>query len=138
MLDPSAARRDGTGKAASAGRDGRQRRTVIISCRVCGAALINGTDRKLGRCAGCPSTLDEDLFERLREWRIRVATAQKVPAYVVFTDATLTAVAERHPARVEELVAIAGIGPRKVSLYGDAVLALVGGANVDDLFVAGT
>jgi DNA helicase-2/ATP-dependent DNA helicase PcrA len=111
---------------------------VIISCRVCGAGLVNATDRKLGRCASCPSTLDEDLFARLREWRIRVATAQKVPAYVVFTDATLTAVAERRPARVEELVAIAGIGPRKVSMYGDAVLALVGGASVDDLFVEET
>jgi DNA helicase-2/ATP-dependent DNA helicase PcrA len=52
---------------------------------------------------------------------------------VVFTDATLTAVAERRPGRPEELAAIAGIGPRKLSLYGDAVLALVGGAGVDDL-----
>jgi DNA helicase-2/ATP-dependent DNA helicase PcrA len=73
------------------------------------------------------------LFERLREWRVRVATAQKVPAYVVFTDATLTAVAERQPARPEELVAIAGIGPRKLALYGDAVLALVAGASVDSV-----
>jgi DNA helicase-2/ATP-dependent DNA helicase PcrA len=109
------------------------RRTVAVSCRVCGAALVTGVDRKLGRCAGCPSTMDEELFERLRDWRLRVATAQKVPAYVVFTDATLTALAERKPARPEELAAIAGIGPRKLSLYGTDVLALVGGASVDDL-----
>ena len=109
------------------------RRTVLVSCRICGAALLSGADRKLGRCPDCPSDLDEELFERLRAWRIRVATAQKVPAYVVFTDATLTALAERRPGRPEELGQIAGIGPRKLAMYGDAVLALVGGAAVDDL-----
>jgi ATP-dependent DNA helicase UvrD/PcrA len=108
-------------------------RTVLVSCRVCGAALLSGADRKLGRCADCPSSLDEELFERLRDWRLRVAAAAQVPAYVVFTDATLTALAERKPARTEDLIQIAGIGPRKLSLYGEAVLALVGGAAVDDV-----
>jgi DNA helicase-2/ATP-dependent DNA helicase PcrA len=121
-----------SGTAALARRPER-RRALIVSCRVCGATLLAGADRKLGRCADCPSTLDEDLFTRLREWRARVAEAQKVPAYVVFTDATLVALAERRPAGRDDLVAIAGIGPRKLGLYGDAVLALVGGARVDDL-----
>ncbi|NHW88018.1 hypothetical protein HA066_26800, partial [Escherichia coli] len=53
--------------------------------------------------------------------------------YVVFTDATLVALAERRPGRAEEMVAIAGIGPRKLGLYGEAVLALVGGAAVDEI-----
>jgi DNA helicase-2/ATP-dependent DNA helicase PcrA len=129
VLDPDPPARAGRARKDA---DGTRRR-VLVSCRVCGAALLTGADRKLGRCATCPSSLDEELFERLREWRIRVATTQKVPAYVVFTDATLTALAERKPARTEELAAIAGIGPRKLDLYGDAVLALVGGAPVDDL-----
>jgi DNA helicase-2/ATP-dependent DNA helicase PcrA len=94
---------------------------------------LAGADRKLGRCSTCPSSLDEELFERLREWRIRVASEQKVPAYVVFTDATLTALAERRPTRTEELAGIGGIGPRKLDLYGPAVLALISGASVDDL-----
>jgi DNA helicase-2/ATP-dependent DNA helicase PcrA len=136
MLDPAGG--PGRGGADRAAGGGRRRGAVVVSCRVCGAGLINGVDRKLGRCATCPATLDEELFERLREWRIRMATAQKVPAYVVFTDATLTALAERRPTRTEELVAIAGIGPRKLNLYGDAVLALVGGASVADLPVEKT
>ena len=103
---------------------------------MCGATLLAGPERKLGRCASCPSDLDEELYERLREWRIRTASAQKVPAYVVFTDATLTALAERKPARPEDLLAIAGIGPRKLGLYGDAVVALVQGAAVDDVVMA--
>ncbi|WBB66576.1 ATP-dependent DNA helicase UvrD2 [Micromonospora sp. WMMD812] len=130
QLDRSggAERARGTGSAARPER----RRTQIVSCRICGATLLAGPDRKLGRCATCPSDIDEELHERLRDWRQRVAGAQKVPAYVVFTDATLTALAERRPGRAEELIAIAGIGPRKLGLYGESVLALVAGATVDD------
>jgi DNA helicase-2/ATP-dependent DNA helicase PcrA len=54
----------------------------------------------------------------------------------VFTDATLVALAERQPGRREDLIAIAGIGPRKLGLYGDAVLALIAGASVDDVVAA--
>ncbi|MET8373925.1 ATP-dependent DNA helicase UvrD2 [Micromonospora profundi] len=119
----------GTGPA----RRTERRRTQIMSCRICGATLLAGPDRKLGRCPTCPSDIDDELHERLREWRQRVAGTQKVPAYVVFTDATLIALAERRPGRPEELIAIAGIGPRKLGLYGESVLALVGGASVDDV-----
>ena len=103
-------------------------------CRVGCAArrLLTGPERKLGRCATCPSDLDEVLLERLREWRTRTASAAKVPAYVVFTDATLLALAERQPSNDAGLVDIAGIGPRKLARYGPAVLALVGGAAVDN------
>ena len=113
----------------------RAKRAVVVSCWICGTGLVSGSERKLGRCASCPSDRDEELHERLIDWRARVSEQQKVPAYVVFTDATLAAIAERLPGRAEELVAIAGIGPRKLSLYGEAVLALVAGSSVDDLDV---
>ncbi|MFY1675335.1 ATP-dependent DNA helicase UvrD2 [Plantactinospora sp. WMMB334] len=121
--------------SAAGGRKPDRRRVQVVSCRVCGATLLAGADRKLGRCATCPSDLDEGLLERLRDWRGRVAGAQRVPAYVVFTDATLVALAERRPTRPTELLAIAGIGPRKVALYGDAVLALVDGVAVEDVLL---
>ncbi|HET8657917.1 MAG TPA: ATP-dependent DNA helicase UvrD2 [Micromonosporaceae bacterium] len=130
QFEPVGARGAGPGTAA---REGSRRRTVVASCRVCGATLLDGRDRKLGRCSACPSDLDEELLERLREWRLRVAAAQQVPAYVVFTDATLQALAERRPRRPEELLAIAGIGPRKLSLYGDPVIALVRGECPEDV-----
>jgi DNA helicase-2/ATP-dependent DNA helicase PcrA len=136
MLDPSTARAAGRSAArVEHGKDGvkRVKRAVVVSCRICGTGLVSGPERKLGRCATCPSDRDEELHERLTDWRARIAGQQKVPAYVVFTDATLAAIAERLPGRPEELVAIAGIGPRKLSLYGEAVLALVGGSSVDDL-----
>ncbi|WBB79352.1 ATP-dependent DNA helicase UvrD2 [Micromonospora sp. WMMD882] len=123
----------GPGQRAPAGpaRRGERRRAVVVSCRICGATLLAGPDRKLGRCPTCPSDIDDELLARLQDWRQRVAGAQRVPPYVVFTDATLTALAERRPGRPEELIAIAGIGPRKLGLYGDSVLALVDGAPVD-------
>ncbi|WP_349880455.1 ATP-dependent DNA helicase UvrD2 [Micromonospora sp. HUAS YX12] len=132
---PQLDRSGGGERAGGAGpaRRAERRRPQVVPCRICGATLLAGADRKLGRCPTCPSDIDEELYERLREWRQRVAGAQKVPAYVVFTDATLTALAERKPGRTEELVAIAGIGPRKVGLYGDLVLALVAGATVDEV-----
>jgi DNA helicase-2/ATP-dependent DNA helicase PcrA len=136
VLDPDAARpatRPGPVGRSSQKSDPARRRPVLVSCRVCGSALTSGVDRKMGRCGSCPSSLDEELLVRLREWRARVADKQRVPAYVVFTDATIAALAERRPGRLEELAGIAGIGPRKLGLYGDAVLSLVAGAAVDDL-----
>ncbi|HVL84087.1 MAG TPA: ATP-dependent DNA helicase UvrD2 [Pseudonocardia sp.] len=96
-------------------------------CRVCGQPL-SGTDAlKLRRCADCPSDVDVDLLDRLKEWRTSTAREQQVPAYVVFTDATLTAIAEQRPADGAALVTIPGIGARKLDRYGPAVLALVAG-----------
>ena len=129
-----AAASGGGGERVVAGKSVAARRPArIVSCRVCGATLLAGAERKLGRCAGCPSDMDLELHERLRDWRARVAAEQQVPPYVVFTDATITALAERRPQRAEELLAIGGIGARKLGLYGEAVLALVAGADVDQV-----
>ncbi len=76
------------------------------------------------------STLDAAgaaLFDRLRAWRAQVAKAHGVPAYVVFHDSTLRAIAQARPARIEALRAIPGLGERKLDNYGAALLDLVGG-----------
>jgi DNA helicase-2/ATP-dependent DNA helicase PcrA len=125
---PQLERTTSTERAGDRSGKSDRRRTQVSSCRVCGATLLAGADRKLGRCATCPSDLDEELYGRLVEWRSTTAAAMKVPAYVVFTDATLVALAERRPGSPAELLAIAGIGPRKLGQFGAAVFALVGGA----------
>jgi DNA helicase-2/ATP-dependent DNA helicase PcrA len=91
---------------------------------VCGKAVFNAAERKLRRCLTCPSSMDEGLFERLREWRLGRAAEQKQPAFCVFTDATLTAIAESRPMSVADLVAIPGIGAAKLAKYGDDVLKI--------------
>jgi DNA helicase II / ATP-dependent DNA helicase PcrA len=94
-------------------------------CRVCGAPLLGAGAMKLRRCADCPSDVDVELLDRLRSWRSAEASTQQVPAYVIFTDATLTAIAEHRPADGAGLVRIPGIGARKLERYGSSVLALI-------------
>ncbi|GEB96375.1 ATP-dependent DNA helicase RecQ [Microbacterium lacticum] len=71
---------------------------------------------------------DRDLFEALRAWRAAVAKEQGVPAYIVFGDATLRALADQRPASVAALEGITGIGAKKREAYGEAVLAVIAGA----------
>jgi DNA helicase-2/ATP-dependent DNA helicase PcrA len=91
--------------------------------------LTEAVERKLRRCEDCPSTLDEGLYERLRDWRGRTAREQGLPGYCVFTDATLLAIAEQQPGSLPELGQISGVGRAKLDKYGEAVLSLCAGAD---------
>ena len=103
----------------------RKARTArLTTCRVCQRSLIQARERKLGRCVSCPSSYDETLFEALKSWRRERAAAEKVPAYCIFTDATMTALAEMRPSNVAALVGVPGIGQGKLNKYGDEILAL--------------
>ena len=95
------------------------------TCRVCGSRLIDATATLLGRCADCPSDLDEGLLVALKEWRRTRADSKKVPAFVVFSDKTLLAIAEQRPTDSAALVSISGIGAAKLNEYGDEVIELV-------------
>jgi DNA helicase-2/ATP-dependent DNA helicase PcrA len=68
---------------------------------------------------------DGPVAEALRAWRRKRAEADGVPAYVVFNDRTLAALAERRPRSRGELLAVDGIGPAKLDRYGDELLALL-------------
>lgn len=68
---------------------------------------------------------DRELFEALRAWRAGVAREQGVPAYIVFGDATLRALADQRPASVAALDGITGIGAKKREAYGEGVLAVI-------------
>ena len=70
---------------------------------------------------------DAATFGRLRAWRKKQAEAQSVPAYVVFSDATLVAIADRAPANEAELAQVPGVGPTKLQRYADVVLAVLAG-----------
>jgi DNA helicase-2/ATP-dependent DNA helicase PcrA len=85
--------------------------------------------------AGGPG--DTALEETLRSWRRRRATADGVPAYVVFADRTLKAIAASRPATLVALRSVDGIGPTKLELYGEDVLALVASAAAADAVGSG-
>jgi DNA helicase II / ATP-dependent DNA helicase PcrA len=103
----------------------RLRRSKVASCRECGKPLMTGLEKKRGRCEDCPASYDEALFERLREWRKDRAAEESVPAFVIFTDATLQLIAEQKPRTPQALLKIGGIGQSKLDRFGDDVLALV-------------
>lgn len=65
---------------------------------------------------------DQPLFEYLKEVRRELARAENVPAYVIFHDAVLMEFAARKPARLDDLLGVSGVGPRKVEKYGVAFL----------------
>jgi superfamily II DNA helicase RecQ len=65
------------------------------------------------------------LFERLRAWRLKKAREIEKPPYVIFHDVVLKRIAASRPATPDELIAIKGIGPRKLEQYGPAVLTIV-------------
>ncbi|MEU6645206.1 DNA helicase RecQ [Saccharomonospora sp. NPDC046836] len=67
------------------------------------------------------------VFERLRAWRAATAKEQGVPAYVVFHDATLRAIATTAPATLQELGGVSGVGENKLAKYGEQILTTLAG-----------
>jgi len=64
-------------------------------------------------------------FAVLREWRAGIAREQNVPAYVIFHDATLRAIALEPPRDLDALSGIGGVGVGKLERYGDEVLGVL-------------
>ncbi|MFF3315712.1 ATP-dependent DNA helicase UvrD2 [Streptomyces sp. NPDC003035] len=117
----------GGGGSVERGGGGRRKRRGPVQCRVCGATLTEAGEMKLMRCEDCPSDMDEALYERLREWRSDQAKQLGQPAYCVFTDKTLMAIAECVPSSDGELAGISGVGARKLDRFGADVLAICAG-----------
>ncbi|WP_327310574.1 ATP-dependent DNA helicase UvrD2 [Streptomyces sp. NBC_01243] len=115
------------GPVAKRGRRGPAR------CRVCGRTLTDAGEMKLMRCEDCPSGMDEALYERLHDWRAVRAKEIGQPAFCVFTDKTLMAIAEAVPGSEGELAVISGVGARKLGRFGTAVLAICAGETVEEV-----
>jgi DNA helicase-2/ATP-dependent DNA helicase PcrA len=75
-----------------------------------------------------PTEPDDPLYAALKRWRLERATADDLPAYVVFHNSTLAEIAGRRPRDLSELSTIQGVGPTKLERYGDEVLAVLSAA----------
>jgi ATP-dependent DNA helicase RecQ len=89
---------------------------------------VAGLRRPPGARAKLEIDGDDPLIGRLKELRKQLATARAVPAYVIFNDATLLQIAAARPRTADELLAIPGIGPKKLELHGAALLEAVAAA----------
>ena len=99
------------------------------SCDVCrgedGLAGLAPTRHSPRRGSPSESSGHADLFEELKGLRRRLADEAGVPAYVVFSDATLLAMADGRPQSEAHLLAISGVGPKKLGAYGKAFLEVL-------------
>ncbi|MDH6587117.1 DNA helicase-2/ATP-dependent DNA helicase PcrA [Streptomyces sp. SAI-133] len=108
----------------------RRTQRTPARCRVCGRTLTDAGEMKLMRCEDCPSDMDEGLYERLRDWRAVQAQRSGQPAFCVFTDKTLMAIAEAVPDDEHQLARIPGVGVRKLNRYGADVLTICAGQEI--------
>ena len=92
------------------------------TCVECGKPL---TDKARRRCTDCPAPYDEGLYERLREWRKVRAKEEEIAPFMIFSNATLEAVAERNPRTPADLLAVSGIGLEKLEKYGVELLEML-------------
>ena len=99
-------------------------------CRGAGIEALVGApsllERGVRRGGATIASQNPELFERLRRLRKRLADADEVPAYIVFSDAVLRQMAASVPRTRAELRAVPGVGPVKLERYGDAFLEELG------------
>jgi ATP-dependent DNA helicase RecQ len=80
--------------------------------------------------AAAPGACSPELLEALRKWRLGVARELGIPAFVIFHDSTLQAIAAARPRTLDALRRISGIGATKLERYGEAVLAICGDESI--------
>ena len=88
--------------------------------------VLKKTSRKSRRVKAeawsAPDDMDQDVLDKLRGLRRQLASAQNVPAYVIFPDRTLMELASAMPATLEDMHGIHGVGEVKLQKYGQAFL----------------
>lgn len=84
--------------------------------------------RRKGERASLPSQteqVDDSLLSALKATRTRLAQEEGIPAYIVFSNATLADMAERMPRTIEEFLEVSGVGEVKAKRYGDIFLQMI-------------
>lgn len=82
-------------------------------------------DKRQSTLSSVSNSSDKELFSLLRSLRAQYAANAHVPAYVIFTDATLREMCRRLPQTREELLAVSGVGNAKLERYGDAFIEVI-------------
>lgn len=82
---------------------------------------VNKTPTK--RIKAKPKTNTTSLFERLRLLRYKISQEENIPAYLVFSDATLKDMERQRPMSDDDFMKVSGVGQRKMEVYGDEFIA---------------
>ncbi|MDR1690181.1 MAG: HRDC domain-containing protein [Clostridiales bacterium] len=102
----------------------------IGAARAGGAARNGGTSRtaKTSRADNAQIqkyAYSEDLFAKLKDVRLKIAREARVPAFVIFSDATLVDMCQKHPQNESEMLGVSGVGQVKLEKYGAAFLQVL-------------
>ncbi len=90
---------------------------------------LDGRRAQLMRGRGADVThASPELVDALKAWRKQRAASDRVPAYIVLSDADLEGIADRRPESLDELGRCTGIGPTKLERYGDEIVAVIADA----------
>jgi DNA helicase-2/ATP-dependent DNA helicase PcrA len=108
---------------ALGGADDGHARDTIAAARDRVARARGGSTR--ARHPDGVAESDAPLYAALVDWRLRQSRAASAPAYVIFPNTTLAAIASARPRTTRALLDVPGVGPVKADRYGEAVLALV-------------
>ena len=116
-------------RTAATGREGRRSRSRFLDGLV--PAAVRSV--RVVPSEPAPKTAAADrspLSNALRAWRTARARADSIAPFIVFHDSTIEAIAERRPRTIPELRRVPGIGPMKLDRYGEEIVAIVTGADV--------
>lgn len=89
------------------------------------AIILDIEDEVEATAKAASANIDNELFEKLKTWRLKRAQSDKVAAYMIAHNAALEAVAMVAPTTKQQLLGISGFGPKKVDTYGDDILKIV-------------
>lgn len=89
------------------------------------ARMRRVTAKSSGSSESDLTSSQQQLFERLRWWRVESARAHNVPAYVIFHDTTLREIARAMPDSIDALRQVSGVGEKKLETYGEQIIQLV-------------
>ena len=119
------------------GRSGGDRPVVMLNERswevLRGTRTVVLSEPRSGKAKAAKADVDDwkgvdrDLFERLRKWRRQVAEGRGKPAWTIFDDKSLRAIAREKPTSPAALLRVKGIGEKRLADFGAAILDLVAG-----------
>ena len=107
---------------AAAARVLKQKQPVIVSVRKEEAPVLQSMER---RRAASSIGEEKGLYPVLRRLRLAIAQEEHVPAYVIFSNATLADMAEKEPVTTEEFLSVSGVGEAKCARYGERFLKAI-------------
>lgn len=96
-------------------------------------SLDKDTKKKKGKSKTSLRSVDEPLFELLREHRLELANEYGVPPYIIFHDSTLEEMAKTRPDNLEAMRYISGVGEQKLDKYGDSFLNIIQSSPLPDM-----